>query len=171
MKAFKKLLMFALALVLVLSAIVITSIAADDVRDFIGKDEQQKIDEQSKNPPQAGNERPQPRPAYSTLRYDGTADHGDHIAGERLETRFDLAPALHGGARGLRLQTVQTAQTTEEEEQYQEIEPITEEIEPISGHIPPPNTGRDTFFIWGAFGSVALLGGLTLSLRKRSRRS
>ena len=168
MKAYKKILVFALALVLIFTVIAVPGIAADDIQDFIGKSEQQRIEEEMNNARQpTPNERPTTRPAY----YSSSAIHDDYIAGERLETRFDLAPALQGGGTP-RLQTVQTthAHEHEHEEECEECEPINQEIEPISDFVPPPNTGRDRYFIWGALGLTALLSGLLLTLFKRVAR-
>ena len=171
MKACKKILVFVAALVLIFSAIAVPGIAADDIQDFIGKHEQQRIEEELGNAKQpADNEQPTPRPVYSVQSYSSSAHWDGYIAGERLETNFDLAPALRGGSTTPRLRTVQTTQPTGEE-QYEQIEPITQEIEPISDFVPPPNTGRDSYFIWWAFGLAALSGGTLLALRKKTARS
>ena len=165
MKVYKRILMFALALVLIFSVIAVPGIAADDIQDFIGKHEQQRIEEElSSAQPPTPNERPTTRPAaYSISAYNG------YIEGARLETRFDLAPALQGGGTP-RLQTIQTTHSHEHEEDCEECEPIHQEIEPISDFVPPPNTGRDSYFIWGAFGVATLSGGLLLKLRKKATR-
>ena len=170
MKAFKRIAVSVFVLVLIFSAITVPGIAADDIQDFIGKHEQQRIEEELNNTqPPPSNERPATRPAYYTFQSSSSSEHrGDYIEGERLETRFDLAPALQGGGIP-RLQTVQTTQAPEEEE-CEECEPITQEIEPISDFVPPPNTGRESYFIGGAFGAAALFGGMLLTLRKRAAR-
>ena len=169
MKAFKRILMFVVPLVLVFSAVAITGIAADDIQDFIGKDERQRIEEQMHCDQQPiCNERPAPRQVNSLQSYNGADHRNDHIAGERLETRFDLAPALQGGTTTSRLQVGHVS--TDTGEQTNETQDATQEIEPITDHIPPPNTGRDTYFIRGALGVVTLLGGLLVSRKRVQRR-
>ena len=174
MKRTAKILTFTLTLALVTAAmIVVPGVAADDIQDFIGKAEQLAYDEQAKEvePPISG-EQPSFRPAVGRIQgYSSVGGYVDYLEGERLETRFDVAPALQGGGTIPRLQvaSISTQPVQEENSQAQhtaeEIEPV-----PISEFIPPPNTGRDSYLIWGVLGGAILLGGALPALRKRARR-
>jgi len=155
-------LMFALALV----AIVVPGVAADDIMDFIGKSEQPTCEQWTSG------EQSFSRSTTGSLESYSSGSHRENrVEGARLETRFDLAPALHGGTNNLRLQpgihgTQQVAyeQASEAQDAPQEIEPVL-----ISEHIPPPHTGREAYLRWGALGGLILLCGLLPVLRKKVR--
>ena len=168
MKRTTRILVFASVLVLAFAAIIVPGVAADDIVDFIGKEEQLTCERQPTCDEQpVCYERPVPRP-FSSLQNSGVY-HDDHIDGERLETRFDVAPALRGGATIPRLQPA-TISTQNAQLQISATNTAAEiEPEPISEFIPPPNTGRDTYLRWGALGGVLLLTALLPVLRKKVR--
>ena len=169
MKAFKRILVFVFALVLVFSVIAVGGIAADDIQDFVCKAEREKLEAQRQDAQQS-TELPVPITAFNSQSHHGAA-HSSHIAGDRLETRFDLAPALQGRSNASsRLQVGQiTTVAAAAQEQPHQIETVAHEVEhePTFEHIPPPNTGRGTYLIWGVLGLTALSVGLRVR-RKRT---
>ena len=171
MKKSTRILSFTLMLTLAFLAIAGTGIAADDIQDFIGKEEQLACNEWPVCDEQLiCNERPIPLPARGSLSYNGRARDEYYIEGNRLETRFDLAPALQGGATTSRLQSATQSMWPVAQEQISATQETAEKIEPISDFIPPPNTGRDSYFVWGVLGVVILLGAALPGLRKKARR-
>jgi len=164
--------MFTLALVLTFAAIAAPGIAADDIQDFIGEAERQACDERARSGEQPPCNEPTPfRPISGLQSYNSIDHYQPALEGERLETRFDLAPALHGGATIPRLQPgIQNVQTAQEEISATQHPPDEAEPEPVSDFIPPPNTGRTNFFIWGTLSGIVLLGTALPVLRKRAWR-
>jgi len=168
MKVLKRILMFVFALVLVFSVIAVGGTAADDIQDFIGRAERQELEAQ-RQIAQHPTELSVPITVHNSQSHDSTAN-SSHIAGDRLETRFDLAPALHGGSGTSGLQVGQISTAAAATEQANQTESAAAEIDPISLHIPPPNTGHDAYLIWVTLSVAALLGGTLASRKRRFRR-
>lgn len=170
MKSKARIFVFALVLALVFVAVIVPGVAADDVIDFIGKEERQARERQADNTERPiCNERPQPRTATDgVLRsYGGRVDNS-HVNGGRLETRFEVAPALQGSGANPYFQAA--THSTLSASEHPSIAPGTVEPEPISEWIPPPNTGRGNYLRWAALGGLILLVGLLPVMRTKARR-
>ena len=167
MKKTARILVFSLTLALAIAAVIVPGAAADDVCDFIGKDALLASDE-----PPVPNEMPEktpvPRPSVGSLQsYNIETDHESRTGGQRLETKFEVAPALRGDAttHGLQPATQSTRPATQPISTAQDA---NQEPEPISEFIPPPNTGRSNYFAWGALSGAILLAALFVPWSKKA---